>query len=340
MAGLRVLSLDGGGQLEMTSALLLQEIEARRPGFLANTDVFAGTSAGAMVSLILATHDNPAYLLPETEQLWEKFVHLTMNSVTGMLMGLVGAGAVFTHERLEQYLGQEHLLGDKTLADLKKKVVIPAFQLDAVSERTGARRWQPKLFHNFGDASNPDYAERCLDVALRSGAAPIMFPVVDGFVDGGVVANHPALVAISVILDDWLKQRTGEGATGQSPEHQESKEEVLRDLRVLSIGVGEDQRFVPVKDADWGWFNWVLNPFNPLLAINALLRGDMWAINFECYSILPEGNYHRLNPHYVRHTPIPFMVNTGLIRKTVASEQTQRMVDETIAWIDSHDWMD
>ena len=29
----RILSLDGGGQLEMTSTLLIQEIEKRRPVF-------------------------------------------------------------------------------------------------------------------------------------------------------------------------------------------------------------------------------------------------------------------------------------------------------------------
>ena len=65
----RILSLDGGGQLEMTSTLLIMEIEKRRPGFLARTDMIAGTSAGAMVALILATQDNPASLLPKTEEL-------------------------------------------------------------------------------------------------------------------------------------------------------------------------------------------------------------------------------------------------------------------------------
>jgi hypothetical protein len=84
----------------------------------------------------------------------------------------------------------------------------------------------------------------------------------------------------------------------------------------------------------------VLNPFNPLVVINALLRGDTWAVNFECKSVLPTGNYHRLNPHYLRHTPIPGMVNTKLIRQTIQSEQTQEMVERTIEWIDESGWID
>src|SRR5260370_4178683 len=84
----RVLSLDGGGQLEMTSTLLMSEIEKQRPGFLARTDMIAGTSAGAMVALILATQDDPAHLLPQAEMLWEKFFELSMNSLAGALLGL------------------------------------------------------------------------------------------------------------------------------------------------------------------------------------------------------------------------------------------------------------
>jgi uncharacterized protein len=336
----RVLSLDGGGQLEMTSALLLQEIEMRRPGFLKCTDVFAGTSAGAFVSLILATRDDPAPLLPETETLWEKFLELSMNGPFGTMLGIVGLGAIFTNTRLREYLGQERLLGDKTLADLRKRVVVPCFRLDHTNKLTGDRTWRPKVYHNFGRAENPDFGERAVDVALRSGAAPIMFPVVDGFVDGGLVANHPALVAISAILNDWMVGNEGATAGLDHAQAWKSKQQVAESLRVLSIGVGEDQRYVPIQDANWGWFNWVLNPFNPLLAIDAMLKGDMAAVDYECRRILPKGRYFRLNPHFVRQSPIPFMVNTDVIRKTVMSDETQQLVERTITWIDNSGWLE
>jgi predicted acylesterase/phospholipase RssA len=340
MAICRVLSLDGGGQLEMTSTLLLQEIEMRRPGFLRKVDVLAGTSAGGFVSLILATEDDPASLLGETERLWENFTYLSMNTIPGAIAGFFGFGAMFSNQGLRDYLAQEHLLGNKTLGELRKKVVITSFRLDHTDHVTGRRQWKPKIFHNFGSSTEPDMSQRAVDVALRSGAAPIAFPIVDGYVDGGVVANHPALIAISVIVDDWKRGVDENPDDEYTPLSWATKDEVLQELRVLSIGVGEDQQYVEVDSANWGWFNWILNPMNPLLAINALLRGDMWAINFECMSLLPDGNYHRLNPHYLRHTPIPFMANTGMLKKTVQSAETQQMVDETIEWIDRSGWLD
>lgn len=326
----RILSLDGGGQLELTSTLLLQEIEMRRPGFLANTDILAGTSAGGMVALILATEADPARLLPETDELWEKFDDLTMNW-PGLMFGLFGVSALFTHDRLAQYLEREELLGNKTLADLEKEVIITSFQLDHVHSKSGARQWRPKIFHNFGRPNNPDLQERAVDVALRSGAAPIFFPVVDGYIDGGVFANHPAMVAVAEICHDLRRHPDKETpAEGRQ----------LEELRLLSIGVGEDQRYLDVKTVNWGWFQWLLNPFDPLLAINALLRGDQWAINFQCKNMMPEGNYYRLNPFYSRHSTIPMYVNTEVIRQTVQSEETQEMIDETVKWLDKSGWLD
>jgi hypothetical protein len=125
----------------------------------------------------------------------------------------------------------------------------------------------------------------------------------------------------------------GEVEPGEDP-----VQENLDDLRVLSIGVGENNNYVPVMDANWGYFNWVLNPFNPLLVINALLRGGNQAVDFQCHNLLSYSGYHRLNPYYVRKAPIPFMVNTAEIRKTVQSPETQNMIEKTIKWLDDSGW--
>jgi hypothetical protein len=337
----RILSLDGGGQLEMTSTLLIQEIEKRRPGFLARTDMIAGTSAGAMVALILATQDDPAPLLPATEELWERFFMLSMNSLAGAVLGLVGLGAFFSHQRLEQFLGQPSLLGSKTLGELRKKVIITSFDLEAIDNTTGAKTWKPKVYDNYGK-DNPDLLEKAVDVALRSSAAPIMFPIVDGHIDGGVFANHPAMVAVSKVFHDWRVSPINgvplpQGGVGPG---EDPVQENLDDLRVLSIGVGENNNYVPVMDANWGYFNWLLNPFNPLLVINALLRGGSQAVDFQCDNLLPDCGYHRLNPYYVRNAPIPFMVNTAEIRKTVQSPETQNMIEKTIKWLDDFGWFE
>lgn len=338
----RILSLDGGGQLEMTSTLLLMEIEKRRPGFLARTDMIAGTSAGAMVALILATQHDPASLLPKTEELWERFFQLSMNSLAGTALALFGWGALFSSQGLEQYLSQPDLLGSKTLGELHKKVIITSFDLEGIDRTTGAKTWKPKVYDNYGK-NNPDLLERAVDVALRSGAAPIAFPIADGFVDGGVFANHPAMVAISKVFHDW-RVNPVDGVPLPDHDHDEPGEDPVQqnldDLRVLSIGVGENNNYVPVMDANWGYFQWLLNPFKPLLVINALLRGGSQAVDFQCDNLLPDRGYHRLNPYFVRNSPIPFMVNTREIRKTVQSPQTQKMIDDAVKWLDDFGWFE
>jgi len=48
----RIPSLDGGGIRGVLTARPLERIEAKRPGFLAGVDLFAGTSTGAILALL------------------------------------------------------------------------------------------------------------------------------------------------------------------------------------------------------------------------------------------------------------------------------------------------
>ena len=326
-----ILTLDGGGQLELTSTLMLEEIEMRRPGFLKKTDIIAGTSAGAMLGLILATEDDSAQLLPVMTELWERFTELTLRSGPGFLLSLFGVHSFYTQENLRDYLGRKELLGAKTLADLKKQVVVCSFELDVHDHEAGTRKWRPKMFHNFQRPDNGDLYESAVDVALRSSAAPIFFPINDGYIDGGVFANHPAMAAIAELCHDWRKYPT---------EDTPKEKDYLNSMRVLSIGVGEDQRYIDTKNGNWGWFPWLLKPSDPFLVIQALLRGDQWAVNFQCRNILPHGTYHRLDPHFLRNSIIPMSANTTLIRETVQSERAQKKLEKTIEWLDHSGWFD
>ena len=57
----RVLSMDGGGIYGLFTVLMLKELCKRNPNFLKGDDVdlFAGTSAGALIALALAGAQNP-----------------------------------------------------------------------------------------------------------------------------------------------------------------------------------------------------------------------------------------------------------------------------------------
>ncbi|HMY18935.1 MAG TPA: hypothetical protein PKA58_21560, partial [Polyangium sp.] len=49
-----ILSIDGGPAAPV-QVRMLRKVEERYPGFLASTDMFAGTSDGAMVGMFLAS---------------------------------------------------------------------------------------------------------------------------------------------------------------------------------------------------------------------------------------------------------------------------------------------
>jgi uncharacterized protein len=326
----RIVSLDGGGQLELTSSLLLAEIEKRRPGFLARTQVFAGTSAGAMAALVLASRDDPSDKLAALSKLWEQFDDLTANSPLGTLLSLFGLGPVMTPDGLRSYLSSAELLGDKRLGDLRKLVVVPSFQLNSVDRRTGSPTWRAKIFDNFGTrAENPDHEEDAVSVCLRSGAAPVFFPIADNnFIDGGAVANNPAVIAVAKVLYA--------GEHGRGPGHSSER---LADMRVLSVGVGKQREFVSGVNPNWGYLNWMFNPTDPLLLVEAFSNGSNMAIDFECQQLLG-GGFHRLNPFYATGPGNPRIVNTDLIKKSVASPATQTLVEETLAWLDRSSWME
>jgi hypothetical protein len=327
----RILSLDGGGQLELTSCLLLSAIERQRPGFLAKTQMFAGTSAGAMAGMVFASVDDPAQKLPALQSFWEKFSFITMNDFLGTAMALFGVGALFQNRGLRDYLSRTDMLGTLKMGDLKKHMVAVSFQLDGVSPLTKVRTWKPKVYHNCGEkADDPDLNENAVDVCLRSGAAPVFFPTVDGFADGGLVANNPTMVAVSQAITE--RRGTVAEAKAGGPGF-------LTDLRVLSVGVGQLNQYLTVQDANWGYVPWLLNPFKPLALLQAMMQGDDMAITYECSRILPPGNMFRLNPYLDPRSMLPQAANTEALKTDVQGPSIQTYIQNTVKWIDESGWM-
>lgn len=176
--------------------------------------------------------------------------------------------------------------GSMRMKDLKKKgefvfsgnllrvliffaVFVPAFQLDnydvppAVKPSQGVnRRWAPRFFHNLNDAVCLE--ELVVDVALRSSAAPTYFPIYQGFVDGGVFANNPALCAVTAAIAAGVK---------------------MEDIVVLSLSTGKDGLYLSeqqVKGGDWGLVQWA-----PKLT-DLILDAGVEVIDFQCAQLLGE----------------------------------------------------
>ena len=264
MATYRILALDGGGIRGVLTAALLERLEAARPGFLARVDLFAGTSTGGLLALGLAAGLTPDACRGFYEtQGREVFASSFLRRLGRFFV------ARYSNRRLKRALAEQ--FGNRTLGDLPKKVLIASFDLDnAPANPFALRTWKPKFFHNFpGQDSDGD--QLVVDVALRTSAAPSYFPTYQGYIDGGVVANNPALSAVACALDD----RAGR--------------QYLRDLVLLSVSTGVYSQYLTVQDADWGWIQWA----RPIIDI--MLGGSMGLADFQARQILGR-RYHRLAP--------------------------------------------
>lgn len=196
----RVLSIDGGGFLGLASAAFIRGIEEHeRVRFADRFDLFCGTSTGAIIALALANGRSGDDLVSLYQTLgprvfpwgwWKSKVRF----LRSILWAKYGSGA------LRSVLEQE--FGDSTLGDLRaigRHVLVPAFCLTTGTPRIFKTDHSDKL------SLHDDYS--LVDVALASTAAPTYLPViklkhptngaVEYFCDGGVAANHPALLGFA-----------------------------------------------------------------------------------------------------------------------------------------------
>jgi patatin-like phospholipase/acyl hydrolase len=324
MALYRILSLDGGNGLN--TAILLDDVQtdllaAGQSGvFLDQVDLFCGASAGGINSLFFAFQEDPNQALADIKTFWQDIYSQINPCANWHPGGILGAFAGFTsilsttklREFFISYFGSQ-----TTLGDLKKKVLILSFELD--NGNAFARSWKPKLFHNL-PADSPDLAELVVDVALRTSAFPIEFPIYQslagtgsGYVDGGLVANQPAMCAVAQALR--LAQNKQD------------------DLRLLSIGTGRNvigttEYLAPTYtdgEANWGYGQWLFSAQEPLVLLDLVLQATMEIVTFQCRSVLGD-HYFRLEPTLKR----------GLVQ---GDKRTAVEVAATAAWLVASGWV-
>jgi patatin-like phospholipase/acyl hydrolase len=275
MATYRILALDGGGIRGLYTAVLLNRLDAQVPGFVGRVDFFAGTSTGGILALGLAKGMSPQALVDLYRDNGSAIFSRTLWHKIRDLGDLIGAK--YDNKNLIQII--QSTLGNGTLDDLlPRHVLIPSFDLDNRATPPATRFWKPKFFHNF-EGSESDGAEKIADVALRTSAAPTYFPVHQGYVDGGVVANNPAMAALAQAID---------ANTGKQQ---------LDDLRLFSIGTGVTPTFVSGDTLDWGLAQWAT------VLADMMLEGVMGVADYECRRLLGAQRYFRLAP--VLPGPIP-----------------------------------
>jgi len=189
----RILSLDGGGIKGAFTASVLTALEEEIGDQIGDYfDLIAGTSTGGILALGLGFRipaqsirdfyrDMGPDIFPKTGRL----------GISGIVRQLFGPK--HSHAGLRAAL--EKVLANRKLGESKSRLVIPTY--DAI----GGRIFILKTAHH--PRFKYDIDALAVDVALATSAAPTYFeaapfPVHVGssFVDGGVWANNPVLVAI------------------------------------------------------------------------------------------------------------------------------------------------
>jgi len=299
----RILSIDGGGVRGYYTALLIARLCEERPGWLDSIDLIAGTSTGAIIALSLALEMQPADIAAiyarEADRIFTTSLVDRVLDAGGLL------GPRYDIRRYAAILRQ--VFRDTRLAGLKRKVMVPAFDLNDDDPDPTRRRWKARLLHNLaGPEAAPGLLVR--KAALYSSAVPAVFATADGHIDGGVFAANPALCALTLSLD-----RT---AVREPPQ--------LRSIRLLSLGTGCSALRIEGERLQWGLSQWA----RPLIGV--MFDAGVGMVDYQCRQFLG-GHYHRLNP-WLDGKEIELDDATALpeLRRAAALAN----LEETLSWID------
>lgn len=285
MAPFRIISFDGGGVRGALSTRILKRLCEKYPELLSKTNLFAGTSTGALIALGLAYGKDSEFIdnLYNYETIKSIFTPAHFNPFKPK----------YSNKNFKSMLSSifpENL----TIGDLSKYVFVPAFNV----QENNSSSWQSIFFNNLNKTELSQ--ANVIDVALASSAAPTYFPSHKNYIDGGVIDNSPS--ASSMISTLKLLK----------PKYQ------LSDFRILSIGTGKALDCINVNTSSWGAFQWALYPTTKLQLplISILLMNDIPLSDMYCRELIGP-NYHRINPILNYEIPlddykmVPFLKNTA-----------------------------
>ncbi|MCA0237312.1 MAG: patatin-like phospholipase family protein [Bacteroidetes bacterium] len=302
----KILSLDGGGIRGVIPCRILEFIEQQTRPVGNVFDLIAGTSTGGIIALGLSKPDadgRNAYSASDMLDLYQDFgkVIFKKRKGKGWINGFISSFSdtldtvtdqVFDPAGLEKQLLER--FGDTRLREAITQVLITTYEIQ-----------KGKTFYFQSRLAHTSEAENLLmrEIARSTSAAPTYFtPSVvkvegkdQGFVDGGVFANNPSVLAYGEAKELWKRRQ---GTLGFEPD-------VLPDdndlpFFMLSIGTGDSSDSIPLEEAKkWDTGDWI----KPLLD-SVFMRSVSESTHFTMQHLLPK--YTDQTPRYVRlNPPIP-----------------------------------
>ena len=289
-----VLSVDGGGVRGIIPALLIRDL-LRRVNFLRYRrgrraplamhqlfDLFAGTSTGALLTLGLTRRDPlPPQALVDVYRDRSATI-FPVSRFASVLAVRQAFAQKYDHRPFEGVL--EDLFGDLTLQDTISNVIVTAYNTDDRGPFF-FKHYRPETVKGSrvleaAAAENENFYLR--DVARATTAAPTYFTPAQvrsvsgtsySLVDGGLVANNPALSA-------YVEAR-----------------KLFRDARryiIVSVGTGRSgRRFTYDTIRKWGYLDWV-SPVHGVPITAMMWDGQSEAVAHSLKS-LPRVEYFRFN---------------------------------------------
>ena len=218
----RILSIDGGGIRGIYPATFLAGLEARYLGGASVAqyfDLIAGTSTGGVIAIGLAAGLRAADLRDLYIDRGCEIFPPIRNGVVGVVERRLRNACrylKFQYDRKALMRILLDTLGDRRFGEAHVRLCIPSFE---------GRYGEVYIFKT---PHHPDFrkdaSERMTKVAAATAAAPTFFqPLQDGgytFVDGGVWANNPIMIALVDVLSCFSVPRER--------------------VRILSLGCGDD----------------------------------------------------------------------------------------------------
>lgn len=160
----RILCLDGGGVRGALTVTILKRIVEHSPDFLDQVDLVVGTSAGGILSLLIAAGYKPkevqdiySYCAPHI------FGHNPWRVINPWR-------AKYSDKNKEEIM--KHYFGDRDMIDLKKTCAVIAFRLDGRKSHTHSffnkEGWRPAVFSNMPRGAGHVAPDSELKVSMSS----------------------------------------------------------------------------------------------------------------------------------------------------------------------------
>jgi patatin-like phospholipase/acyl hydrolase len=249
-----VLSCDGGGIRGAASARFLELLEEHTGKKIQDIfDLFAGTSTGAIIAVGISVAEMSGSTLSELynydnsntimdKSIWDRYLRLKLEEPK-----YDGKGK---RKTLEKYFG------DRLLKESRKPTLVVTYDIEA--RKSAVLK------------STDNNQIKAVEAVDASSAAPLYFPPVRVgnryLIDGGVIANNPAMCAYAEAIKLWPEEK----------------------IKLLSLGTGKLIRKIDGEEAmGYGALGWVNHD---LLGIVM----DETVVEYQAKTILGK-NYLRIN---------------------------------------------